>query len=278
MLKVAITGSNGLIGSRILELLGRDFQFIDIPQIEVDITNENQILSKIQSLDFDLFLHLAAYTNVDGAEQNQDLAYKVNVDGTRNIFEAVKSKNKKMIYISTDFIFDGENPPYDEKSSPNPISYYGKTKYEGEKIVQNEAMIVRLSYPYRAIFEQKKDFARTIKSLLEQGKTLQMVTDSTITPTFIDDIVYSLSYLMNNYSPEIFHIVGENSLTSYMAGKLIAKIFGLDQNLIQETTYDKYFDNKAKRPKFSEIKTKKNNFYKMKSFEEGLNEVAKQLQ
>lgn len=277
MLKIAITGANGLIGSRILELLSSDFQFIDIPQSEVDITNKDQVYNKINSLDFDIFLHLAAYTNVDASEQNQTLSFKINVNGTKNIFEAVNEKKKKMIYMSTDFIFDGENPPFYEDSHPNPISYYGKTKYEGEKIVQNGAMIIRLAYPYRASFEPKRDLVRTIKHALEQNKTLQMVKDSTITPTFIDDLVYALRYLINNYSPEIFHLVGADSLTSYDAGRLIAKTFNLNTDLIQETTYDEYFNGKAQRPKLSEIKTKKNNFYKMKSFEEGLNEIKKQI-
>jgi dTDP-4-dehydrorhamnose reductase len=277
MLKIALTGSTGLIGSRIIELLQNEFIFIPLLQSEVDITNREQITTLINKINFDIFLHLAGYTNVDGAEQEKDLVYKINAEGTRNVFESVINKNKNFIYISTDFVFDGKKPPYFEDSQPNPISYYGLSKYEGEKIVNppagGKAMIVRLSYPYRSQFEPKKDFVRGIKSLLEQKKTLTMVTDSLMTPTFIDDIAYGLKYLFNNYSPEIYHLVGVNSLSPYDAGKLIAKTFNLDSSLIQPTTYKKYFINKAPRPQYSDIKSKKNNFYQMKSFKEGLEEI-----
>lgn len=277
MRKIAITGPDGLIGSRITELLKNDFTFIPLLQSEFDITDKYQVEQRLNAIDFDLLLHLAAYTNVDGAEQTKDLTAKVNIEGTKSLFNVVINKNKKFIYISTDFVFDGEKPPYDEKSTPHPISYYGETKYQGEKILNNQAMIIRLSYPYRAYFDLKKDFVRSIRSHLEQGNNLQMVTDSLITPTFIDDICYGLKYLINNYSPEIYHLVGSNSLSPYDAGLTIAKLFGLNETLIQPVTYDVYFRNKAKRPKLSEIKSKKNNFYPMRSFVQGLTQIKNQL-
>ncbi len=268
--KVALTGGNGLIGSRIIELLGKDFQFIPLNHQQLDITDKQQSSDVLTKVDFDLFLHLAAYTNVDGAETNKELAYRINVEGTRNVFEPAVAKNKKFIYISTDFVFDGKKPPYFEDSQPTPICEYGKSKYEGEKIIGNKAMIVRISYPYRAHFEKKKDFVRSIRSMLEQGKTLKMVKDSLMTPTFIDDIAFALKHLMNNYSPEIYHVVGGNSLSPYEAGRLIAKTFSLNESLIQPTTYEEYFQGKAYRPRNSEIKSKKNNFYPMKTFAQGL--------
>lgn len=273
MLKVALSGSTGLIGTRITELLSNEFNFTPLLQSNVDIANKDQVYKAINEMDFDIFLHLAAYTNVDGAEKNQELTHTVNVTGTKNVFDAVTAKNKKFIYISTDFVFDGTQPPYDENSQPNPLSYYAQTKYQGEQIVKNKAMIVRLSYPYRAKFEPKKDLVRGIKTILEEKKPLQMVTDSLITPTFIDDIALSFKYLFNNYSPTTYHIVGANSLSPFETGKLIAKYFRLDESLIKPITYAVYFKDKAKRPQYSEIKSINNNFYKMRSFEEGLAEI-----
>lgn len=269
-MKIAITGSTGLIGTRLIELLNKDFQFIQILEKEVDITDRKSVQNKIKSLDFDIFFHMAAYTNVDGAELQKDRVYKINVEGTKNIFDAVLEKNKKMIYVSTDFVFDGNSPPYYEDSKPNPIGYYAQTKYEGELIVKDRAMITRFSYPYRKSFEPKKDFVRTIKFLLEQKKPLSMMTDSLITPTFIDDIAYAMKHLFQNFTPEIFHIVGGDSLSPYDAGKLVAKTFHLDENFILPTTYEEYSKGKAKRSRYSEIKSKKNTFYPMKRFEEGL--------
>ena len=273
MLKIALTGADGLVGSRILELLNKDFVLIPIPQTQMDITDKASVDSILKSTDFDIFLHLAAYTNVAQAELNKDLVFKINIEGTRNIYKAVKQKNKKLIYISTDFIFDGKNPPYYEDSTPNPIGAYAISKYEGEKIVKDNGMIVRIAYPYRASFEPKKDFFRTFKSYLEQKKPLTMITDSLMTPTFIDDIAIGLKYLFNNYSSEIFHLVGSNSLSPYQASLLIAEKFNLDKSIIGKTTYKKYIKDKAPLPRFAEIKSRKNDFYKMKSFQQGLEEI-----
>ena len=139
MLRISLTGASGLVGSRIIELLQNDFIFLPISQEQMDITDKNKVTEIINSLDFDIFLHLAAYTNVDSAETNKELAYKINVEGTKNIFEAVQNKNKKFIYISTGFVFDGVNPPYNENSFPNPQSVYAKTKFQGEKIIKKKA-------------------------------------------------------------------------------------------------------------------------------------------
>lgn len=277
MVKVAITGASGLIGTRILELLDGKFTFISLSQESCDITNKTTVDDALSKIDFDMLLHLAAYTNVDLAEKEKNVAEKINVEGTKNIFETVMGKKKKFIYISTDFVFDGTNPPYTEDSTPNPISSYGKTKYEGEKIVRDQAMIVRFSYPYRASFRLKKDFVRSIKESLEQNRKLSMVSDSLITPTFIDDIVYGLKYLFENFSTQTFHLVGANSLSPYESGLLIAKTFGLDDSSIQKTTYTEYFKDKAARPQFSTITSTRNTFYRMKTFEQGLYEIKKQM-
>lgn len=277
MLKVALTGADGLVGSRIVELLKNDFKFIPLPQSSMDITNKEQINGTLKNLDFDIFFHLAAYTNVPGAESNKELCFKINRDGTKNVFEAVNQKQKKFIYISTDFVFDGINPPYFEDSIPNPTSVYAASKYEGEKIVKDSGMIVRIAYPYRASFELKKDFFRTFKSYLENGKTLSMITDSLMTPTFIDDIAYGLKYLFNNYSPKIFHLVGSESMSPYNAALTVAETFNLDKSLIGKTTYEEYVKGKARLPQFATIKSQKNNFYKMKRFKEGLREIKSQM-
>ena len=277
MLKIALTGADGLVGSRIIELLGQDFDFIPLPQNLMDITDKKQVESVLQNLDFDIFFHLAAYTNVPGAETNKEICFKINIEGTKNVFDLVSGKNKKFIYVSTDFVFDGINPPYDEDSTPNPIGIYAFSKYEGEKIVKDQAMIIRISYPYRSNFELKKDFFRTFKSYLERNKPLSMIADSLMTPTFIDDIAFGLKYLFNNYRSEIFHLVGSQSISPYGAAIKVAETFDLDKSLIGKTTYEEYVKGKARLPQFATIKSNKNNFWKMKTFSEGLEEIKKQL-
>lgn len=277
MLKIAITGADGLVGSRIIELLKNDFEFIPLPQSKMDIASFESVKNVLKNADFDLFLHLAAYTNVAGAETNKELCFKINVDGTKNVFSETVSKGKKFIYISTDFVFDGKNPPYFEDSVPNPPGVYAQSKYQGEKIVKDQAMIVRISYPFRANFETKKDFFRTFKSYLEQKKPLSMITDSSMTPTFIDDIAYGLRHLMNNFSPEVFHLVGGKALSPFDAAILIAEKFNLNKSLIGKTTYIEYTKTRPGLPQYADIRSKKNSFWKMKTFEEGLEEIKNQL-
>lgn len=275
MLKIAITGSTGLIGSRIQKLLYHDFIFIPLLQSKIDITDKQSVESFVVENDFDLMLHLAGYTAVDQAEKEREICRKINVDGTKNVFDATHKKKKKFIYISTDFVFS-ENPPFYEDSKPNPIGWYAKTKYEGEKIVGSNGMIVRISYPYRASFEDKKDFIRTIKSYLEEGKKLSLISDTLITPTFIDDIAYSLKHLFVNFSNETYHIVGSESLSPYETGMKIAEVFNFNKFLIGKTTYDEFYKDNKIRAKNSTIKSKKNNFWKMKSLDEGLREIKRQ--
>lgn len=277
MLKIALTGADGLVGSRIIELLKNDFEFIPLPQKSVDITNKEQVDRALKNLNFDIFFHLAAYTNVPGAEVNKDLCFKINRDGTKNVYDSVMKKQKKFIYISTDFVFDGVNPPYDEESLPNPIGVYASSKYEGEKIVKNQAMIVRIAYPYRANFESKRDFFRTFKFYLENNKLLSMIANSLMTPTFIDDIAFGLKYLFNNYKSEIYHLVGSQPISPYEAAMIVAKAFNLNQSLIEKTTYEEYIRGKARLPQFATIKSNKNTFWRMKTFVEGLEEIKKQL-
>lgn len=273
-MKIALTGASGLVGSRIVELLNNDFEFISLSSENFDIRNKDQVYNVLKDINFDVFLHLAAYTNVDGAEKDTTEAYEMNVTGTENVFNAVKSKGKKMIYMSTDFVFDGKNPPYDENSKENPISKYAETKFQGEQILKNDAMIVRIAYPYRATFEPKKDFVRVLKWFLEQGKEIKGITDSTFVPTFIDDVAYGLKHLFNNYSPEVFHLVGSQTLSPFEAAKLIAKKYNLNQDLVLPTTYAEFFAGKAQRPQYSDIKSIKNDFQPMKSFEEGLHSIV----
>lgn len=306
-LQIAITGSTGLIGSRIVALLSNKFGFIPLRQEDgVDITNIESLQSTVVSRQFDFLLHLAAYTNVDGAETNRELCHKINVTGTQNLFELCQQKKAKMIHISTDFVFDGKRvsshpdpavagegshhkfqsaswptnsqinsntqvPTYVENSPRHPLSYYAQTKYESEQVVKGAAMIVRLTTPYRASFEPKKDIVRTIKSLLEQGKELTMITDNLLVPTYIDDIAHAIGHLAHHYSPEIYHTVGSTAHSAYEMGQLIAKRWNLDASLIKSTTHAEYSHGRAAaRPQYAHIISTKDLGVKMVGFEEGL--------
>src|SRR3990167_7423234 len=125
MVKIAITGSKGLIGSRIVEMLKKYFTFIELELPDFDITDKVKTREIINKIDFDIFFHLAAYTNVDEAEREKKICHLINVEGTKIILDAIREKKKRLIFVSTDFVFDGtKHEPYFEDDKPNPLSCY----------------------------------------------------------------------------------------------------------------------------------------------------------
>lgn len=275
MTNILLTGSSGLIGSRIVELLKSEFAFLTPSSSELDITNPQITKAYLQSNQFDFLMHFAGYTDVDKAETEREACRQINVEGTRNLCQFLPP-GAKLIFISTDFVFDGQAESYNEDSPPSPISYYGQTKAEAEQIVGSLGAIVRLSYPYCAQPLLKKDFVTGIKTRLASGQEVRGITDSIITPTFIDDIAFGLRALLNNFAPNVYHLVGRESLSPFDAFNKIAATFSLPENLILPITFEEFFANKAMRPRNSKI-VSKHALYPTHSFTEGLNLVKQQL-
>lgn len=288
-MKILGTGLNGLVGSRVAELLGTFHQFENISRATgVDITKKERVRRVVLASQAPLVIHFAAKTDVDGCEKDEALGTKgeawiVNVEGTRNIAHACEESGKKLIHISTDFVFSGLDTPaegYAEEDACAPVNWYGQTKLEAEKIVQsskNKFIIVRIGNPYRAHFS-KIDFARGIMSRLENGKGVNAVTDNVMTPTFIDDIATALNTLIQTNQKGIFHVVGSQSLTAFEAATFIAKTFGLNHSLIQEITNEEFFKDRAQRPFHLKIRNDKITKLGvlMSSFEEGLQTIKSQ--
>lgn len=286
-MKILGTGLSGLVGSRIVELLKTKHQF-EISNIR--ITDRDAIIKEIAESNASLVLHLAAKANVDGCEKDKEGGYrgnawKVNVIGTKNIADACLSSGKKLIYISTDFVFDGKSVSedgYKETDFPNPVNWYGKTKYEGERIVKSSGasyVIMRIAYPYRSNFDKKKDFMRAILLKLQSGQTIEAITDHIMTPTFVDDIARGLDTLITNNANGTYHVTGSQFITPYDAALLVAAEFDLDKSLISKTLRSRYFKNRAPRAynlsmnneKISELGIR------MKTFEEGLAEIREEI-
>jgi dTDP-4-dehydrorhamnose reductase len=288
-MKVLGTGLNGLVGSRVVELLKDKYEFENLSRSTgVDIEDKNSVLNAVKSSDAQIVLHLASKTDVDGCERDKELgeegeAWRINVKGTKNVVEACQEAGKKLIYFSTDFVFDGENAPkggYTEENTPNPLNWYARTKYEGERIVNSLKtpwVIVRIAYPYRADFK-KSDFFRAILNRLKTGQSVAAVTDHIFSPTFIDDIGIVIDKLIQTESQGIYHAAGGQALTPHDAAILIAKTFELDENLISKTTRKEFFKNRAPRP--FQLPMRNDRIAKLgirtRSFEEGLEEIKKQ--
>ncbi len=282
--RIFCIGGTGLVGSRIIELLKDSYEIINLSrETGVDIRNP-QTLEQLKNDTSDAFvILLAAKTDVDSCENDKTLGkegetWKINVEGTQNIINACKNGNKKLIYISTDFVFGGNDPVsggFTEEDIPSPVNWYGVTKYEGEKLVANSGLpyiFARIAYPYRETFPQKKDFVRAIREKLQSGLSVSAITDHIMTPTFIDDIAHALDKLIANSQSGIYHVVGSQFVSPYEAAGLIAHAFGLNSSLISKTTKEEFFKNKAPRPFNLSLKNDKIQRLgvKMKSFEEGL--------
>lgn len=287
MQKILGTGLTGLIGTRMTELLA-GFEFISISRSNgVDISDKTALENAISQFDGKYVLHMAAKADVDGCELDKNLgvdgdAWKINVEGTKNIAGICKKYDKKIIYISTDFVFDGRKELgefYTEEDMPNPINWYGMTKYEGEKKILEsgaEHVIMRIAYPYGKSLAPKLDFVRIIAKRLIEGKPIAGVTDHIMCPVYIDDLALVLQTCIEKNISGLLHVAGSTPISPYEAIVLIANKVGIDVSVIGSTTRDEYFKGKAVRPFNLYLKDDKINSLGISttSFQEGINAMS----
>ena len=259
MKQIIGTGLSGLVGSRIVELLGSEYSFEDVSRkTGTDITDKDAVLSRIQASSSPVVLHFAAYTDVETAEKEKDLgeessAWKINVEGTKNIVEACKATKKKLIALSTDMVFPGEKElpgKYIEDDRRGPTNWYATTKYEAEKVIQDSDIawsILRIAYPYRAHFT-KNDSVRIFLSKLRNHEPIRAVTDHYFTPTFIDDLAPIIDLFIREDHFGIFHAPGAKAFSPFEIATMVAKSFDLDESLISEVTRAEFFQGRAERP------------------------------
>lgn len=274
------TGLSGLIGSRIVELLSPRFSFEDLSlDTGLDITNERVVHERITKSDAPWVFHFAAKTDVDGAEKERALRTKsptwiVNVIATEHVVSVCRETGKRLLYLSTDYVFDGTSSEYREDATPKPQGWYAVTKYEGEKRVATLgdcALIVRIANPYGS-GGNKPDFMHKIIEKLNSGQALKAPTDQLFIPTFIDDIANALGILVEHNASGVYHVVGTQALSPYEAAKKIAAAYDLDVSLVGETLFKEYFRRRAPRPKRAVLKSDKIAKFgiQMHSFDEGL--------
>lgn len=248
-MKVLVTGAKGMLGQDLcpyLEELG--IMVIPTDYDTMDITNEEQTNDVISRVRPDLIIHCAAYTNVDKAEEDLETATKLNVLGASNVAKAAQKISATMVYVSTDYVFDGtKTEPYLPTDKPNPINNYGLTKYQGELEVQKHCekfYIARTAWLYGI---HGKNFVETMISLAQKDE-LNVVDDQKGCPTWTIELIQGILKLLNKpYG--IYHVCGSGSTTWYGFAKEIFKQADLKANLKPCTT-DK-FPRPAKRPSYS---------------------------
>lgn len=250
--KVLLFGGNGLVGSRFIELFSKAFEIKSPTAEEVDILNKESIQSIVSEFNPDVIINFAAYTNVEEAENQVNdqngICYRVNVLGVKNISEVCKDLGKYLIHISTDYVFDGQKDlPYTEEDQPNPINWYGRTKFLAEEEVKKAGgknCIVRISMPYRAKYELKRDIARFFLGELREGKEVRGIDDQSTTPTFIDNIARALSEIVKNRVEGIYHVAAKSQVSVFEFAKTIAKTFSLDVSLVKSVSLAEYAASK----------------------------------
>ncbi len=265
-MKIIGTGLSGLVGSRVVKLLEPAFEFENLSlETGVDITQNQVVKNKFSASKAQWVFHFAAVTDLEAAEHerhlgNKSLAWRVNVEGTRNITESAKACGKRVLYLSTDFVFDGKNGPYTEESTPNPLSWYSVTKYEGEKLVaglKDAGLILRIAFPYQAANLGRPDFVHRIMKELRSGERIEAPSDQRITPTYIDDVARVIQVLARNEASGIYHAVGSEALSPFDAAMLIAKTHRLDESKIAPVTHVSYYKDRAPRPFHAVLKNDK---------------------
>lgn len=260
MKKVLVFGGSGLVGSRFVKLNADQFD-ISAPQSqEVDILNKDQVVKLTQDFNPDTVINFAAFTNVENAENQKGdkngLCYLINAIGAKNVAEVCEQFEKKLIHISTEYVFDGtkSDSPYTEDDKPNPINWYGATKLFGEEFVLGsrcQIAIVRMSMPFSDFYQEKKDIARFFLEQLKNKTQITAVENQQITPTYVDYIADALKTLIESGSSEIYHVSSTDSVTPVEFAKTIAEVFKLDYSLISGISLDEY--NKGKIAKLLEF-------------------------
>lgn len=280
-MKILVTGYSGQLGyDVVLEGKKRGFDMIGVGHKELDITQEEQVQNYIHTVKPDVVIHCAAYTAVDNAEDNKDVCFDVNVNGTKYLAASAKSVDAKFIYISTDYVFEGTGiEPFTEEDAANPVGYYGITKYEGEKAVQSlldKYFIVRISWVFGI---NGNNFIKTMLRLAETRKELNVVGDQYGSPTYTFDLAKLLLDMAETEKYGVYHASNEGFTTWADFAKEIFQVAGKVVKVNSITTEE--YPTKAVRPKNSRMskdKLEKNGFTRLPAWQDALTRYIAELQ
>ncbi len=297
MIRVLVTGSNGLLGQKLTVLLDND------PEIDVvatargtlnyplssgsfdklDVTQREAVDHVITTHKPDVVIHTAAMTQVDQCETEQERCWLNNVTAVEHVVKACEKTTSHLIHISTDFIFDGTYGPLDETAKPNPLSYYGKSKLAGEEIVQKGSVnwsILRTVLVYGITQDMSRsNIVLWVKKSLEEGKTIHVVNDQWRTPTLAEDLAMGCLLTARKKAKGIYHVSGDEIMTPHDIAIRTAEFFQLDKSLIKVTDSTHFRQPAPRPPKTGFIieKAKRELGYKPRSFVEGLAVIKSQI-
>ena len=276
-MKILVTGAKGMLGTDLCCELAVDHQVTGIDIQDIDITSEEAI-KKIIGYHPEFIIHCAAMTNVDGCEKDPDAAYAVNGLGTKNVVLACRQLDAAMLYISTDFVFDGtKGEPYCEWDEPNPLGHYGKSKLAGEKSVRGlmeKFYIVRTSWLYG---KQGRNFISTILAKAKGTGTIKVVNDQVGSPTYARDLCRAIARLISSNKYGTYHLSNSGICSWFDLAKKAVELSGIKAEVLPISSSD--YPTPTKRPAYSVLR----NFCWERTFgetlrpwEEGLKDYLKE--
>lgn len=279
-MKVLVTGTKGQLGYDVVnELEKRGHTAVAVDIEEMDITDADSVDQVITEADVEAVIHCAAYTAVDAAEENVELCRKVNAEGTENIAKVCKKLDLKMIYISTDYVFDGEGErPWEPDDERHPLNVYGQTKYEGELAVEKyleKYFIVRIAWVFGV---NGKNFIKTMLKLSENHSELNVVDDQVGSPTYTYDLAVLLVDMVETEKYGRYHATNEGLCTWYEFAKEIFRQAGVEVKVNPVTS--EMFPSKAKRPKNSRMskdKLEENGFCRLPTWQNALERYLEKI-
>ena len=255
-MKTLITGANGMLARAAVKHCQEiGDEVIALTRQELDIANSEAVLDLFEREKFDAVLNCAAYTNVDGAEANEDVCYQANVTGVENLALAAKKIDAAFVTVSTDYVFDGgKGDFYTQRDTPAPQGVYAKSKFVGEnraREVYARSVIVRAGWIFGA---DGTNFLSVMPKLLAEGKTIKAISDSYGTPTYAVDLAKRLRELAELDLPAIYHVSNSGGGTTFQEfAETICDLKDYDKNLIEAVSMDS-LSRPAPRPRDSRLR------------------------
>ena len=253
-MKILVTGGKGQLGTDCVRVFRETHEVLAIDLDELDITRRVDLEALVQKFMPDIIINCAAYTQVDHCEIEKKLAWNVNVTGTENLVNCMKKQGERLIHISTDYVFDGRKKipdPYVETDQPNPVSYYGKTKHESEKVVQRASdrhVIVRPAWMYGV---NGYNFLKTMLSLAlkNPGHEIKVVNDQYGSPTWSYALALQIERIIHAHAGGIYHATGEGFCTWFELAEYFLNKMQVPHNIVPCTSRE--YPTRAQRPKNS---------------------------
>ena len=273
-MKILITGSNGMLGHDLIEVLKDKHELLLTTSKTLDITDGDSVMDFILKSNPDIVINSAAYTDVDGCESNPDLAYNVNGEGVKNLALACREVDCPLVHISTDYVFNGQNDrPWVEDDEIGPISIYGKSKLEGEehiKEILEKYFIVRTAWLYGV---NGRNFPRTMLELAQNHSEITVVYDEVGTPTYTPDLAKGISELIETDYYGTYHLTNSGNCSWCEFARYIFEVADVDVNVIPVTASE--FARPAPRPSYSVLENKnwvENGFEPLRNYKEAIKE------